>query len=165
MTDILKDSKNKILEGGSIKTSVYFGPKDGELLDWVGSIPWGAFSLIVRGAIKAHISEDPSYTIPKFPENTENLNKTSFSKAFIINSEDYEVYEFIVSIDKFKRGQEIKKILNMYLEGRLEVKESAKKDVRRVTKEKREEHREKTKDSKLPNLLEIANSMDKGNFG
>jgi len=113
MKDQLKEKETEILEGDTIVTSIYFGKRDGRLGEWASSIPRGAFSYVVRNAIKAYINQE-KYELPRFGSN-EKAVKLPFTKSLSIGKEDLDVYKFIVSIDKFYRGSEVKRILHGFL--------------------------------------------------
>lgn len=113
--DILSEKKDTLLEGDVVTTSIYFGPKDGFLCKWAQTVPWGTFSSIVKDAIRAHLNHDENYRIPTFyPRETKY--KKSITKSLPIKKEDYDVYNFIISIEKYNRAFEIKSILRYYLE-------------------------------------------------
>ena len=89
--------------------SVYFGKKDGELLEWVKSVPWGSFSLITRKVILAHLHGE-FYNLPEF-EGDEANEKNSITKTLTIKQEDEEIYNYLSSFDDNNRSFEIKKLL------------------------------------------------------
>lgn len=112
--DQLQEKGIALFEGGRepLITSVSFGQKDGMLCEWVQSIPKGTFSMVVRDVIKAHLLEQ-EYAFPIFPHKEQVIKKT-VTKSLSIGKDDFEVYQFIVSIQKFGRANEIKKLLWKY---------------------------------------------------
>lgn len=110
--------------GDLIITKIYFGKKDGLLTDWVQSIPKGRFSVVIKDTVKAYISKDTSYALPKYP--MPDNRKKVVTKSLSIGKADYKVYLYLFSVNRYMRSNEIKRILSFYYDKKdkqLNVKE------------------------------------------
>lgn len=137
MNDQLMDKEEGLLDGDTVITSISFGQKDRELCKWVQSIPKGLFSYIIRDAINAYITNFSGYVFPQFPPKEQGL-KTSVTKSLSIGINNIEVYKFIVSIKKFNRANEIKKIILQYWQNGQEDKLFMKRAIQHPAPDKKQ---------------------------
>ncbi len=107
-------TKEAVLNNNAISISIHFGKKDGIITAWAQSLPWGAFAFITRDCIRAYINGNEDYKIP-------DLNipivktKSTIKRSLRITKEDYDIYNYLISIEDSFRSFEIKKILQHYL--------------------------------------------------
>lgn len=97
-----------------LRTTIYFGKKDGFLCEWVQSLPWGSFSFIVKEAVRAYINDDKEFTIPQFSYRKKEYKK-SITMALSVNKQESDVYDYFTSLDLYNRANQIKNILRYYL--------------------------------------------------
>jgi hypothetical protein len=113
--NFLPDDKEYITIG------IRFGAKDEDLRSWVESIPKGRFSLIIKDCIRAYINNEQDFRLPC--GDMKASKQKSIQKSVYIGKMDGEIYDFISSIDRSLRSNEIKKILrrlgaNLFTQGK-----------------------------------------------
>lgn len=106
--------KSQNNENNIIRTVLSFSKRDKHLCNWIKSVPRSRFSFYVKEAIRAYLSNDTNFRLPKFNVSEEEVKNTVY-KSFSIGKNDPEIYEFFTSIKKQDRSYEIAKILKMYL--------------------------------------------------